>query len=440
MKTIHFEAGEQLPRFREQLLRFLSQYAYAAYFDSHSGVIPVTGVGYDVIAAAGNRNVFIGETPCIDKLDAFVKLAAERGEWLFGHIGYDFKNEIENLTSAHTDRIEFPVAGFFVPEVMVIIKDSRVELSATENPERIKEQIFDWVITHEPQSGFSFPVPRMCRNQYLDAVRVAQKHIFQGDVYEINLCHEYYSEGVSINPVAVAQRLFDVSPNPFSAYYRCDASHLMCASPERFVTRKGNLLLSQPIKGTAPRSSDVQTDLTLKETLSHSSKEQSENVMIVDLVRNDLSRLAVRASVKVEELFGVYTFPGAHQMISSVSCLVPEATSFCQIIKALFPMGSMTGAPKIRSMEIIDQLEAAKRGLFSGAVGYISPSGDFDFNVVIRSIQYNAASHYLSVMAGGAITAASIPENEYSETLVKLAPQFKALGFELETAVTESHG
>jgi len=436
---IHFEAGEKLPRFREKLLHYLSQFEHAAYFDSHNGVIPVTGLKYDVIAAAGNRNVFIGAFPCLIKMDAFVNNAKERGEWLFGHISYDFKNEIENLSSTLPDRIGFPVAGFFVPEVLVVIKNNRVELSSSENPEWVKEQILNIEIPLYSDSIVIPPAPKVKRKQYLDAVRAAQKHILQGDVYEINLCHEYFSESVDIDSATVAQRLFEVSPNPFSSYYRCSASHLMCASPERFITRIGNQLLSQPIKGTASRNSDKQIDSKLKEELSRSPKERSENVMIVDLVRNDLSRLAVRASVKVEELFGVYTFPGAHQMISSVACSVPEQTTFCKIIKALFPMGSMTGAPKIRSMEIIDQLESTRRGLFSGTVGYIDPSGDFDFNVVIRSIQYNANSHYLSVMAGGAITAGSKPESEYSETLVKLAPQFKALGFELETTTTDNH-
>jgi para-aminobenzoate synthetase component 1 len=270
--------------------------------------------------------------------------------------------------------------------------------------------------------------PRMKQETYLAAVEKALKHIQRGDIYEMNVCHEFFSNDVELDPVQTAKRLFAISPNPFSCYYRNGNSHLICASPERFLKRSGNILLSQPIKGTAPRHKDKETDRDLKAALSADPKERSENVMIVDLVRNDLSRVAVRATVKVDELFGVYTFPGAHQMISTVSCSVSPAASFTDIIRATFPMGSMTGAPKIRAMQIIDDLETARRGLFSGAVGYVDPEGDFDLNVVIRNIQYNQTEKYISVMAGGAITAGSDPEKEYRETLVKLSPQFSALG------------
>ena len=224
-------------------------------------------------------------------------------------------------------------------------------------------------------------------------------------------------------------QLGEISPNPFSAFYRLDDKYLMCASPERFLKRTGNHIISQPIKGTAKRVlADVEQDALSKAGLLHNEKERSENVMIVDLVRNDLSKVCVEGSVRVEELFEVLSFPQVHQMISTVGCELVENILFTDIIKATFPMGSMTGAPKKRVMELIEQYEGTKRGLFSGSVGYIKPDGDFDFNVVIRSILYNSSSNYLSVQAGSAITFACIPEREYEECLMKVEGMRKVLG------------
>ncbi|MBL7747847.1 MAG: chorismate-binding protein, partial [Chitinophagaceae bacterium] len=161
--------------------------------------------------------------------------------------------------------------------------------------------------------------------------------------------------------------------------------------------------------------------------LFHSAKDRSENVMVVDLVRNDLAKICTEGTVKVDELYGIYSFPQVHQMISTVSGELKQGISFADIIKATFPMGSMTGAPKKRVMELIEQYEQTRRGIFSGAVGYIAPNGDFDFNVVIRSIMYNAATRYLSYQAGSGITFYSDPEMEWEECLMKAAAIRKVL-------------
>jgi para-aminobenzoate synthetase component 1 len=207
---------------------------------------------------------------------------------------------------------------------------------------------------------------------------------------------------------------------------------LLCASPERFIHRSGSKLISQPIKGTAKRGSTEQSDELSKNHLATSEKEKAENVMIVDLVRNDLSKFAVKGTVLVDELFGVYTFPRVHQMISTVSCEIKKAVTFTQILRSAFPMGSMTGAPKVSAMNIIEEFENFKRGLFSGTVGYIQPDGDFDFNVVIRSILYDSESRTIAIPAGGAITNKSIPEEEFDEMVLKLRPQLKVLGLDPE--------
>jgi para-aminobenzoate synthetase component 1 len=164
-----------------------------------------------------------------------------------------------------------------------------------------------------------------------------------------------------------------------------------------------------------------------KEELFHSSKDRSENVMVVDLMRNDLSKICKEGTVNVDELYGIYSFPQVHQMISTISGELKKNISFSEIIQATFPMGSMTGAPKKKVMELIEQYEKTKRGIFSGAVGYISPAGDFDFNVVIRSIMYNSMSGYLSFQTGSAVTFYSDPEKEWDECILKAEAMKKVL-------------
>jgi para-aminobenzoate synthetase component 1 len=432
MKSTRFPIGAVLLDIRDKLLQYASAFEQCAYLDSHSenaSVIPVSGTRYDVIVAVGAIRKCSCSVDCMDQLQPFLEEAQRDGHWIFGHLSYDLKNEIEKLVSIHPNRLGFPVAGFFVPEQVLVVSDGHVTIhSLTDDPDAIWKKVLE----HTPGTRIPEQViqlqPRMSKTEYIHAVNTALKHIHQGDIYEMNMCHEFFAEKAVVDPVLLAQQLFSFSPNPFSCYYRHQHSHLICASPERFLTRQEKILLSQPIKGTAPRGNDAASDSALKSALAHDAKERSENVMIVDLVRNDLSRVAQKASVRVEELFGVYTFAGAHQMISTISCTLDPEVTFAEIIRAAFPMGSMTGAPKIRAMQIIEDLEVSCRGLFSGTVGYIEPGGNFDFNVVIRSIQYNAETGYLSVMAGGAITSGSDPEREYQETILKMTPQFRALG------------
>jgi para-aminobenzoate synthetase component 1 len=230
---------------------------------------------------------------------------------------------------------------------------------------------------------------------------------------------EFYAENAIINPITIYQKLNAISEPPFAVYFKNNTDYLMCASPERYLKREGNKVISQPIKGTARRSFDLEQDALLKKELSNNEKERSENIMIVDLVRNDLSKTATRGSVQVEELCGIYTFKQVHQMISTIVSEVESTTSSTALLQTTFPMGSMTGAPKISAMNIIEDLEETKRGLYSGAVGYFTPNGDFDLNVVIRSILYNEKMQYVSFSVGSAITSKSVPEQEYDECLLK---------------------
>lgn len=350
--------------------------------------------------------------------------------WLFGHFGYDLKNETEKLSSTNFDGIQFPDMYFFEPEIVLQLSQAEVSITAATDPVAIFEQVNNSAALVASHRTPSFQISsRFSRQEYIDTVKKLQQHIVRGDCYEINFCQEFYAAGVQVEPIAVYSRLSEISPNPFSALYKLNEQYCICASPERYLKKVGNKIISQPIKGTAQRNlQDEELDSRSRQQLIQSEKERSENVMVVDLVRNDLSRVCKQGTVKVEELFGIYSFPQVHQMISTIVGEVGAGVHWVDIIKATFPMGSMTGAPKKRVMELIETYEHSKRGLFSGAIGYRAPDGDFDFNVVIRSVFYNASSRYLSFQAGSAITFISDPEMEYEETVLKAAAIRKVLG------------
>lgn len=348
----------------------------------------------------------------------------EENNWKIGFVSYDYKNNIEQLTSQGIDDIGFPEEFFFTPQL--IIEFSELELKISYNNQVYNEAALIHLLNNlnlqqlEDKQVTSIKIlPRITKGEYLQHVSKLKEHIQQGDIYEVNYCQEFYAHQVQLNPTNTYFKLNKKSPTPFSCFVKFNDKYLLCASPERFMSKMGNKLISQPIKGTIKRGATLEEDEELKNQLKTDPKERSENIMIVDLVRNDLAKIAERNSVKVDELCGIYTFPQVHQMISTISAELKKEVDFKQIIHALFPMGSMTGAPKIRAMELIEQYETSKRGLYSGTVGFIKPNGDFDFNVVIRSILYNASSKNLSYFVGGAITSLSEPEKEYEECLLK---------------------
>ena len=341
--------------------------------------------------------------------------------WLFGHLGYDLKNEIEPVVSNHADHIQFPDLFFFEPQIVIRLTENEICIEA-DDPQLIYREIIATEIINgnSTKETVTSITQRLTKAEYVSVIEQLRKHILRGDCYEINFCQEFFASNSTISPLEVYTQLSKLSPNPFSALYRVDDKWLICASPERFLKKEGSRLLSQPIKGTSKRvaGNNLEDDKS-RQDLFHSAKDRSENVMVVDLVRNDLAKVCTEGTVKVDELYGIYSFPQVHQMISTVSGELKEHTSLSEIIRATFPMGSMTGAPKKRVMELIEQYEVTKRGIFSGAVGYISPDDDFDFNVVIRSIMYNACSRYLSFQAGSGITFYSDAENEWDECLLK---------------------
>ncbi|MBI1342875.1 MAG: aminodeoxychorismate synthase component I [Terrimonas sp.] len=357
------------------------------------------------------------------------KLDAGR-HWWFGHLGYDLKNETEGLSSSHPDHIGFPDFFFFRPATIIKLTADCVEIITEGDAGAIFKSIMESaseIAEQEPLDQIAIR-QRMQRDEYIETVQRLQQHILRGDCYEINFCQEFYAENVKLSPLRLYIDLSAVSPNPFSAFYRIGQRFLVCASPERYLKKEGGIILSQPIKGTSARfQSDHDRDTQSRNELAASKKDRSENVMVVDLVRNDLSKICKASTVVVNELFSVYSFPQVHQMISTISGHLREDVNFKDIIHATFPMGSMTGAPKRKVMDLIEQYEKTKRGLFSGAVGYISPGFDFDFNVVIRSVLYNREDGYLAFLAGSGITFYSDAESEYEECMVKAAAIKKVL-------------
>lgn len=410
---------------KEKVLNWTQQFDTFCFLDNH---------GYQIqphseeclLAAGKKRSININSGNALPQLQQFID---EKPVWLFGHMAYDLKNEIENLTSLHADRIGFPGIFFFEPEIIIQLSEKEMIIGA-EEPEGVFSEI-EKMNFYEKESNHKEIIiqQQLNRDEYISTIKKLQQHILRGDCYEINFCQEFFAENVMIDPVLVYKNLSEISPNPFSALYRVNDKWLVCASPERFLKKTGNTILSQPIKGTSKR--DLQNDEQAKKELYHSAKDRSENVMVVDLVRNDLAKVCKEGTVKVDELYGIYSFPQVHQMISTVSGQLKENISFTDIIKATFPMGSMTGAPKRSVMQLIEQYEKTKRGIFSGAMGYITPfpsplvergargEVDFDFNVVIRSIMYNSTTKSLSFQAGSGITFYSDAEKEWEECLLK---------------------
>ncbi len=413
--------------FKQQMLNWANQFNICCFLDTHaySGNLNT----YDCLLGACAHTVFSPKHDILSQLKEFCKT---HKDWLFGHFTYDFKNEIAPLVSEGVDKIQFPETFLFQPSVVIEIVGNAVIISSlTLPPKEIFEQIVACPLSvAKLEQANTVTKPRISREAYIAAVERVRQHILRGDSYELNFCQEFFAENASIDPVATYKKLSEISPTPFSSYYKLDDKFLLCASPERYIKKTGSTIISQPIKGTAKRNAaNKEEDEQLKTALYNSSKERSENVMVVDLVRNDLSRICKEGTVVVEELFGIYSFPQVHQMISTIKGVLMDGIDLAGILAATFPMGSMTGAPKKKVMELIEQYETVKRGIFSGTIGYITPRGDFDFNVVIRSIMYNASNRYLNYLVGSAITFYSNPEEEYKECLLKAEAIEKVLRY-----------
>ena len=408
--------------FKRNALQWASAFDTVCYLDSNDFKDPYSK--FDTLIAVGVKEQLTASAG-----SSFNDLAEFRNKhtgWITGFLSYDLKNEVENLTSSNPDYLQFPDLHFFAPLHLIVIRGNEAEI-ISDDPEQVLKTIEDQIAEVKPIAPVALK-QRFSREQYLSAAGKVKDHIARGDIYVTNFCQEFYADDAKIDPVAVFLELNRTSPNPFAAFYKWNNNYALCASPERFMAKRGSTLVSQPIKGTAARGGTVAEDEAIKLQLRNHTKEQQENVMIVDLVRNDLTKSAKPGTVKTEELFGIYSFMQVHQMISTVVCQLRGDVSAVEAVRNTFPMGSMTGAPKIRAMHLMEEYERSKRGLYSGAIGYFSPDDDFDFNVVIRTLLYNAEARYLSFQAGSAITYHADAEQEYRECLLKAKAVLEVLG------------
>ncbi len=362
-----------------------------------------------------------------DAGNAFEKLSLYRNQtqdWLMGFLGYDLKNEVEEIQSQNPDDLHFPDMYFFQPLKLVRLTQTELQFLYLHEVASDIETDYNLLVKEGFQevdsSNFENPKikVRFNKDAYCEQVSKMLDHIKRGDIYEANFCQEFYADA-AVNPYESFLKLNTLSRAPFAAFLKLKDHYALCSSPERYLQKMGDTLISQPIKGTARRGRTEEEDALLKQNLENDPKERAENIMITDLVRNDLSKVAVRGSVTVAELCKIHSFDQVHQMISTIEAKLPADLDPVQSIKNSFPMGSMTGAPKLSAMQIIEDLENRRRGFYSGSIGYFTPDGDFDFNVVIRSILYNSTKKYLSFTVGSAITAQAIPEKEYEECLLK---------------------
>lgn len=412
--------------FKSQLLTWAQQFREVVFLDSND--YPQKYSNYDCILAV---DAFTSITT--DYHNAFEDLKQYQQtskDWIFGYLSYDLKNDTEELESSNFDGLQFPDLFFFQPKKLFLIKNNQLEIQYLNMcDDEVEEDMYLILKTTISTLKKLNPIEihqRISKDLYQEKVERMLEYINKGDIYEANFCMEFYAETM-INPLEKFFLLNDISKPPFAAYLKNNNNFLLSATPERYLKKENNKIISQPIKGTSKRFADFEKDEISKNNLALDPKERSENIMITDLVRNDLSRTAKKGSVEVEELCGIYSFLQVHQMISTITSIIDDQYSELDVIKNSFPMGSMTGAPKISAMKIIEELEDTKRGLYSGSVGYFTPNGDFDFNVVIRSILYNSKNNYVSFSVGSAITALSIPELEYEECLLKADAMMKVL-------------
>jgi para-aminobenzoate synthetase component 1 len=413
--------------FKQQLLAWSQQFREVVFLDSNA--YPEVYSSFDCMLAI---DAFTSvKTDYFNAFEDLKQYQQTTKDWLFGYLSYDLKNDIEVLSSTNFDGLEFPDLFFFQPKKIIVLRGNQLEIQYLNMCGDELEDDFEEITTFQLQTAIASSTiavqQRISKVNYISKVNAMLDHIHRGDIYEANFCMEFFAENAVLNPIVKFQKLNEISKPPFAVFFKNNKQFLLSASPERYLKKEGDNLISQPIKGTAKRFLEAAEDEKSRIELASDPKERAENIMITDLVRNDLSRTAQKGSVQVKESCGIYSFLQVHQMISTITSKLDSKYAAVDAIKTTFPMGSMTGAPKFSVMKIIEELEETKRGLYSGAVGYFTPNGDFDFNVVIRSILYNQEKEYVSFSVGSAITSLSDPEKEYEECLLKAKAMLEVL-------------
>lgn len=424
----NFFAVHNREEFKHKVLAWISQFNIFCFLEN-SGYYHQDGFRCLVAIQRGPNGPQIVLHPFQDPFDCLYHFHNEHKQWIFGHLSYELNS---GLLETRPLRVQFPQGFFFVPDILLELHNDGVSVLLSDCPEKQLMEEIEQCSPIEDEKNNVIIKATHHRASYLQALENVKAHIRRGDCYELNYCQEFFGDA-RINPATVYNSLNSISPNPFSAFYRVNNQYCLCASPERFVSKSGEVVVSQPIKGTTPRYVDSYEDERSRAGLAESKKDKSENVMVVDLVRNDLSRVCIPGSVTVPSLFSVYSFKGVHQMISTVMGRLEKHNTFADVLDVCFPMGSMTGAPKKRVMELIHRYELSGRGIYSGSIGYITPDQDMDFNVVIRSLLYDKSKEVFSFHAGGGITHYSDPEKEFEESLLKTKAIRKVLTGSFDT-------
>lgn len=401
-----------------QIISWLQNFnTYTAFFSKNSSANYPKASRFEWIIAVNNLGIY--------KYSEIDSLASKM--WLFGYLSYDLKNQFEDLKSTNEEHPKNNNHSFLFQPEFIIYKETNGLLTAEcyTNQNRFKI-LLDLLINEKSHHKYQACTKKLSANQFIDkqnyirTVKKLQSLISEGIIYEINYCVPIPLTGTLNDIPALQKQLLEEQGAPFSAFFKHDSFHVFSSSMERFLFKEGSEVLSQPIKGTIKRGTNSNEDQLQKQKLINDEKERAENLMIVDLVRNDLSRICHSGTVKATDLFSIHPFPSVHQMISTVSGTLKKEVTITEILKATFPMGSMTGAPKLKSMEIIEKYEDFRRGIYAGSLGYIMPNKNFDFNVVIRSIIYDSKTKKLNLPVGSAITIDSVAEKEYEECLIKV--------------------
>lgn len=430
-ESFQVASHEQLAAFKMKALAWANEWDVCAFFATNGHL------QYKESAFEWRLAVGVERELCVEEgqaLEALRRWSSERVAWRVGGLSYDTKNELEKLNSNNPDFVQMPLLYMFEPRYLLTVQaDGRVEIgSEAEPPADI------WARINAANAWQTQPIAlggkpvqtRLDKDSYLQTIEQIRQHIIDGDVYELNFCQEFFVDNVDLRPLDLFISLNEIAQTPFASYMRVKDKYVCCASPERYLRKAGNRIWSQPIKGTRKRGQTPELDAAIRAELAQSEKDRAENVMIVDLVRNDLARVCRAGTVQVSELCALYGFPSVWQLVSTIEGQLEAGRSWIDALAASFPMGSMTGAPKVAAMQLIEHYERSRRGWYSGAVGYVAPSGDFDFNVVIRSFLYNQTHKYLSWQVGGAIVYDSLPMEEYEECLIKIRPLLRVLGAE----------
>lgn len=353
------------------------------------------------------------------------------GDPCLGYAAYDLKNRIESLTSRHPEEDGFALSAWWKPQFLVKLGHGQAQMEAPPEWAREGEALLRSLIADpEPPKPMAMAtwVRTTPKERYLAQVKGLLESIQRGDIYEVNYCTQRTAHLPVFDPYTAFARLLCHADAPFAAFLRHGQNFALCASPERFLQLEGGRIITQPMKGTRPRGRSRVEDAALAAELAMDPKERSENIMALDVARNDLGRVALPGTVQVDELSAVKRYPNVHQLVSTASAHLRPGSTPMDILRATFPMASMTGAPKVRAMQLIDDAEDMRRGLFSGTMGYFLPDGTVDLNVVIRTVTWNSATGRASLISGGAITAGSTPEQEFAECEHKARTVLNAFG------------